>query len=85
MSKPKLTYSVKEAKQLLLAAGYSILKHSKHEIWETKDSKLITARKARYALTISKDPLRQGTMQGLRDFLGFASWQDLQEFWMKIK
>jgi hypothetical protein len=76
---------VAEAIKLLNSCGYYILVQNKHPIYATDNEKLISQRKARYALTITKDPLRQGTLKGLRDFLGFSSWAEMHNFWIKIK
>ena len=85
MSKVKTTYSVAEAKKLLECMDYVLTRQGKHPIYTTNNYMRIAQQKKAYSLTITHDPLRQGTTKGLRDFLGFQTWEQLHKYWMSIK
>ena len=78
MSKVKTSYTVREAKEILTQHGYCFVRHVKHEIWELKNPEPENNSQS-YALTVSKDPVRTGTMLGLIQFLGYKNFKDFQD------
>ena len=78
MSKAKKIYSVREAKSILKEHGYIFIRKGKHEIWELEIVEETTKTKMIYALTTSKDPMREGTMRNLISQLGYDSFEDFQ-------
>jgi len=78
MSKVKTTYSLKEIIKILNQKGFYYERGNKHPYY-CNDKGIC------YALTMTKDPMRIGTLTELRGFLGFENWKEMQKFWESIK
>ncbi len=85
MSGVKKDYTVNEIIKILNSIGYHISRQNKHPIYSTKDQDKIKAGKENYALTITHNPLKIGTLLSLIKFLGFATLKQFEKYWRSVK